>query len=186
MRQYNTSWLLALFLCLPGCLAMGVEDSNDPDTLIKTGYYSMAQLGRKLPASRAFLKALDIYTERGDRHGQAEAWLGIGQLLKHGPASVGPVDPRLEGMEKAYPYQQAIAIWKKDHAYMDVAAAYFGMANAHVKSNPARACQDYKASLRYYQKGIENGQVFRRLRNPNFDDFPSAVKAFQKKYCAHS
>ncbi len=81
MLHYKSSIIFLFTASLVGCSAAGVISSNDPSTKISQAY-ELKSMSRPIPAQKLLQEALVIYKNEMNKQGEANVYLGFGDLYK--------------------------------------------------------------------------------------------------------
>lgn len=176
---------LLLSSLLFSCAGIGLPDSSDPYKKLQYVNYAMAQ-GRNLPAEGYILSAIEIFKERKDEVGLADAYIVYGQYYKFGHWCDSGNDLCIQGhisIPKSIEYfLKAKILFKKNKNNFGVARAYFGLASAYgIIGEHVKSCDYFEMSRISYLNGRGKEKPF--PVNNLFKDFEDMVIAFKKKVC---
>lgn len=172
----QTTVVCLLAMMIMACAGIGIPDSSDPYKKIQYSYYAMDQ-GRYIPADRLILGSIEIFKQRDDKAGLAEAYVTYGNYHKFS-FNKGKLTkaPNLRESEKYF--LKAIELYTELGNKNGIAKCHMGLGDALNDIDKKSSCQHYDLAIQYYD---ENGEKF--YINPHFKNFPEMVKAFKKEYC---
>lgn len=160
--------LFVLCTILAGCAAVGVVETNDPAIKIKDAYALFDQQQRPLPAERLIRQAIEIYQNKNDDLGLAEAYRAYGfffrsaaiekwhktyesaGFIETGAAFTNRYNKSIEYFEKS------AAIFEKHQKFAELTNIYLNMGFTYEFANqPEKACEQYKKSVISNQRQIK-------------------------------
>jgi tetratricopeptide (TPR) repeat protein len=155
-------------LLVAGCAAMFVPETDDPAEKLKWAELLYHEQERPLPAEKLIWEALEIYRDRGDRLGVAEAYRQYAFFLRAPNVGryadlyrdKGFMDPSVtldNRLEKSLEYlETALAIYETEGAYRSLVNIHFAIAiNHHVLGREREACSALDDSLASYREAVE-------------------------------
>jgi len=166
--------ILALFLFselinLFGCAAMGVVETSNPEIKLQDARYLFSKYDRPFPAERLIREAIEIYKEKNDQIGLANAYNMYGWFFQSpsigGWASVnykkhGFLDKSADfnsRYEKSIEYfEKARIIQIEKSAFDGLTNTYLGMGHTYgIMNSMTAACGAYESSLESYYRNIQ-------------------------------
>jgi len=177
-KKYIFIFILAIFITT-GCAAVGVIHTSDPWQKMRDAY-QMMNYGRFLRAEQFLKEAKEIFEEKGNEHGIAEAYFSLGNMYKNSHEH-----NTLRNREKAREYfEQAHNLFRKNDNYIGVAKSLFGIANTIPDENKKEACRYYDESLNAYYKAKElDPSATMPIIREKYKDFPSMVEDYKNYFC---
>jgi len=156
VRFAPTRTLTAVTLStLLGCTAIGIPVTSDPGEKLHYAYQLMNR-GRFLPAEWLTQESLDIYRQRGNELGMAEAYHTFGNLYKNSGYIEGYVRPRTRFGTVTEAYGKSIdnftrgkILFEKHDDYAGATRCLVGIGNGYaLLGDKATACESYAEALR--------------------------------------
>lgn len=151
---------LILGVIFLGCAAMGVPATSDPDKKIGDAYMLFDRQQRPLPAERLIREAIEIYQEKNNDLGLAEAYRAYGFFFRSGALAKWHKHYESDGFmeegatyanrhEKSIEYfEKSAAIFEKHHKNDALTNVHLNMGFTYEFANqPEKACDEYKKSL---------------------------------------
>jgi tetratricopeptide (TPR) repeat protein len=168
--------LCASLVLIAACAGIGIPDSPDPNKKIQNAYGAI-QEGRYVPANRLITEAIEIFKERNDKAGLAEAYVAYGNYHKY-PFNTRPPMKKPDPQESVKYFEEAMKLYAELGDKNGVAKCHMGIGDALNGVDKKASCQHYDLAIQSYD---ENGKKF--YINPQFKNFPEMVQAFKAQFC---
>lgn len=177
-----------LILLLTGCAAMLVPETSDPAAKLNWAQELIDNQGRPIPAERLIRESIDIYQERNDELGLANAYRVYGLFFKSEGVnrmqkfyeSNGFIDKSATyatRLEKSLEYlQKARVILEKQKNLDRMANIYMhiGFVYQIMKDKPA-ACSSYDKSLLAYKAMLADDPKSAVLLPPKYKSYDTFI-----------
>ena len=150
MLHYKSSIIFLLASSLLGCSAAGVMSTNDPSTKISQAY-ELKSMSRPIPAQKLLQEALVIYKSEMNKQGEANVYLGFGDLYKSESYQSQAEIFKGWGEYQSYAnaanyYLKAGAIFKEKMDYWSLSRVYGAAGDAYILGG------DINKSCKLYSK----------------------------------
>jgi tetratricopeptide (TPR) repeat protein len=189
MKIRNLAFCLLLAFGLSACSAVGVIESSDPAVKLEQAGDLLGNLDRPGPAERLIREAIDIYQQRGDEAGLADAYRGYGYFYRSIAVHKRAEIYRQHGfLDKTATYNTR---YEKSAEYYERAEALYlklGRSDLamQVQFNKARvlghigekdkACAAYDQSLEAYRKNIAANTGVKANLPAGYSDYEEMVR----------
>jgi len=175
---------LLLLLAISGCTAMGVSSTNDPYKKLQQSYQLMAS-NRPIPAEFNAKEALQLFTEKKDIFGQAEANFFLGVFYK-AKSGWGNTDKNKMINTSVSHLTKATNSYKSLNENIQASKAVFELANAYRGlEDKNNYCKYYKESLSLYSSGVGQHKTF-KINYPNFKTPKDLIQFHYEKLCSNN
>ncbi len=170
---------------LLGCTAIGIPVTSDPGEKLHYAYQLMNR-GRFIPAEGLIQESLDIYTQRGNELGVAEAYHTFGNLYKNKGYIDGYVrqSARFGTVSEAYVksidnFTRGRIIFEKHDDYAGASRCLLGIGNGYsLLGEKAKACEAYAEALRSFDMARQRDPSVRLPILTGYPDAPALINAF--------
>jgi len=186
VRFAPTRTLTAVTLStLLGCTAIGIPVTSDPGEKLHYAYQLMNR-GRFIPAEWLTQESLDIYRQRGNELGMAEAYHTFGNLYKNSGYIEGYVRPRTRFGTVTEAYGKSIdnftrgkILFEKHDDYAGATRCLVGIGNGYaLLGDKATACESYAEALPSFDRARQRNPSVRLPILTGYPDAPALINAF--------
>jgi tetratricopeptide (TPR) repeat protein len=178
-------------LLLAGCAAMFVPRTSDPAGKLRSATALFDKQGRPLPAERLIREAIDIYMQKNDELGLAEAYRTYGFFFR---------SPSIEKWSKVYRengfleksatfesrYANSVEYFEKARAILAQHKRLDALTNVDLNLGfTYELMGDKRAACQAFDKSLESNREFRR-ENPNATiELPRGVNSYEDFIAPH-
>jgi tetratricopeptide (TPR) repeat protein len=168
-KKYFLILIVVIGVIASGCAAMGVLETSDPDKKLGNAYMLFDEQQRPLPAERLIRESIEIYREKNDDLGLAQAYRAYGFFFRSAAIEKWSNFYQKNGfMEKSATYvnrhdksieyfEKSASIFEKHKKYDALTNVYLNMGFtyefAHQKE---KACGEYKKSIASNQRHMKD------------------------------
>jgi tetratricopeptide (TPR) repeat protein len=201
MHRASLFFLTAIHLLVAGCAGFGVVETSDPAKKLSDANVLLYRQDRALIAERLIRQAIDIYVEKGDDLGLAEAYRAYGFFFRS-----DSVEGRWNKFYRERGFLETSAKFDDRHAksieYFEKAGELFrkhdrfdALTNIHFNSaityvmmgELKAACQAFDASLQDNRENIRRNPVAKPVTPAGFGSYEEFLAATKKRYgCAYA
>ncbi|MEJ2452138.1 MAG: hypothetical protein P8047_15995 [Gammaproteobacteria bacterium] len=182
--------LIIILLC-SGCTGVGFVATSDPGKKLQQAYALIAQ-DRAVMAEDVIKQAMNIYKEKNDKLGMAEAYHAFGNLYMsksyHGKnaetfKSLGTYDGTYQNSINNF--KKAIGLFEASNSEVGVVKSMVGIGNAYIeKSEPSEACKYYNQALSRYNADKKSGAISNepQIFDKRFSNMGQVIEAYVEHY----
>ena len=192
VRAFVASMLIGFVL--PGCAAMFVPATSDPDQKIRDAAMLYDQQQRPLPAERLIREAIEIYRERKNDLGLAEAYRNYGFFFRSSAVKKLHKHYQSNGfMEKDATYEtryeKSISYFEKSATILEKYQKHDVLSNIYLNmgftyefaNQPEKACDEYKKTLMSNQRNLKVNPEAKASLPEGYSTFEAYVTAIMER-----
>lgn len=207
MRNTLLATVLGTQLFLAGCAGVGIVATSDPQAKLSDAFQLYRTQNRPIPAQRLIFEAIEIYEDRNDAKGLADAYLLYGDFLLSDSVTewnsrlgnkLGFLDKSVtsenrvikarEYATKALEYfQVAVEQTQKTEKFDLLSNLYYQMAlasNMQMHDLPGdrkKSCEFYDKSLAAFRENIRRNPAAKPYAPPSYGSFANLIAAEKKR-----